>query len=100
MRRSASAILRQKDRWSLLPRATAVEHLDPPHVETRRTLASRAALQRAGDAELEALEELEVVAPAAADDLAGDLAGPADGPVVAVALEPAAGLEAAPERIA
>src|SRR5689334_1188938 len=99
MRRIASAIRRHHGR-SLLPRATAVEHLDPPHVETRRTVASRPALQRAGDAQLETLEERQVVAPAAADDLAGDLASPADRPVVAVALEPAARLEAAPERVA
>src|SRR5689334_4127444 len=99
MRRIASAIRRHQGS-SLLPRATAVEHLDPPHVEARRTLASRAALKRAGDPELEALEQREVVASAAADDLAGDLARPADRPVVALALEPAARLEAAPERIA
>src|SRR5258708_32180443 len=99
MRRSASASRRHQGSSSLR-RATAVEHLDPAHVEARRAVAGRAALQRAGDPQLEALEQPEVVAPARADDLARHLAGPAHHPVVAFLLEPAARLEAAPERIA
>src|SRR5689334_20123961 len=99
MRRSASLSLRHQGS-SGLRAATAVEHLDPAHVEARRTLAGGAVLQCAGDPQLVALEERQVVAPAAAGDLAGDLAGPADDPALAVLLEPAARLEAAPERIA